>query len=352
LVHANPDTGEITVTVDDPTPHGIEPKTTLFVFEQADKEKGGKYLGEFTVTTAKDGDKQVKMMPSLALSQGELTEISRSRGHLDLYDIMPVDSHSLFAQLDNRDEQIRAAFASNEQPDYLKDFTPATAKDPDARKYRWVRFTKEWSSDKVRADKTAAAAAPVGAAPAGISPAAAPALAAAPTSQGFKKDDVALFDPATADELVNVKKVAVFDTDRPDKGVVYVRELRDYAQLFRDATRRRAELSAQVAEVTGQVERIKAAGTDVLADVAVIEKERDGLKKDFAKFQAEREAAAAFVAAVERRNEQLRAELSQTFRANIRMARELDQMNRQLLEEIDRRNPPVQSQASLAAPGR
>ena len=50
LVRANADTGEITATVDEPSPHGIEPKTTLFVFEQNDKEKGGTYLGEFTVT--------------------------------------------------------------------------------------------------------------------------------------------------------------------------------------------------------------------------------------------------------------------------------------------------------------
>ena len=73
LVRANADTGEITATVDEPSPHGIEPKTTLFVFEQNDKEKGGTYLGEFTVSAAKDGDKQIKMLPSLALSQGELT---------------------------------------------------------------------------------------------------------------------------------------------------------------------------------------------------------------------------------------------------------------------------------------
>ena len=39
MVRTNPDTGEITVSVDDPVPHGIEPKSTLFVFEHADKER-------------------------------------------------------------------------------------------------------------------------------------------------------------------------------------------------------------------------------------------------------------------------------------------------------------------------
>jgi hypothetical protein len=346
LVRANADTGEITATVDEPSPHGIEPKTTLFVFEQNDKEKGGKYLGEFTVTSAKDGDKQIKMLPSLALSQGELTEISRSRGHLDLYEIMPVDSHALFASLENRDELIKGAFGKDVQPAYLRDFAAATDADPKDRVYLWVKFTKEWSSDKVPAEKAAAPAAP------GTPPAAAPVpvAAAATTAHVFKPGDVALFDPATAKDLVETKMVAEYDTNRDDKGKVFVRELRDYAQLFREATRRRTELTAQTAEVTGQAERIQAAQREVVADIAAIEKERDGLKKDLAKFQAEREAVTAFVAAVEKQNEALRAELSQTFRANIKMAAELDQLNHRLQEEINRRNPPVQSQASLAAP--
>ena len=173
--------------------------------------------------------------------------------------------------------------------------------------------------------------------------------AAPGSTQTFKPGDVALFDPATAAELVD-KKVAEYETNRDDKGKVFVRELRDYAQLFREATRRRSELTAQIAEVTGQADRVTAAQTEVLADIAEIEKERDGLKKDLAKFQAEREQVTAFVASIDRRNEELRASLSQTFRSNIQLGAELDQVTRRLQAEINRRNPPVQSQASLAAP--
>jgi chromosome segregation ATPase len=174
--------------------------------------------------------------------------------------------------------------------------------------------------------------------------------AAAPAAQGFKLGDVALFDPETAKELVETKAVAEYDTNRDDKGKVFVRELRDYAQLFREATRRRTELTAQIAEVSAQAERVAAAQAEVKGDVEAIEKERSGLKSDLAKFQAEREAVTAFVAGVDKRNEELRAKLSETFRANIRLAAELEQINRRSQQEIDRRNPPVQSQASLAAP--
>jgi hypothetical protein len=364
------DEGQITANVDDPTPHGIEPKTTLFVFDHRDigftndgKPTGGKYIGEFTVSYAKDGDKQIKMRPSLPLPQTVLTEISRATDGLDLYQIMPVDSHSLFAQLDNRSQLIETAFPKGVQPEYSREaqlrarsgpagsfselvFSPAKDDDPKDSVYLWVKFKKEWSSDKVPAEIAAAPAAPAGT-PAAV--ASAPEPAPAPAKSLFKPDDVALFDRSTAEDLVD-KKIAELETNRGDKGKVFVRELRDYAQLFREATRRRIELIAQIDEVTAQAKLVTEAKIDVMADVAAIKKERTGLKSDLAKFQAERETVAAFVASVEKRNEQLRVELSQTFRANIRMAAELDQLNRQLQQEIIRRNPPVQSQASLAAP--
>ena len=356
LVRANADTGEISATVDDPTPHGIDPKTTLFVFEQTEKAKGGRYLGEFTVTAAKEGDKLIKMVPSLALSQGELTEISRSHGRLDLYEIMPADSHTVFAQLDNRDDVLKADFSAADQAEYAKDLAPAKEDDPSNRVYRWVKFTKEWSSDKLAMDK-AAANAPPGAAPGavpapGAAPVPAPGAAPPAAQYTFKPGDTALFDSKTAAELVDTKMVATYDTDRPDKGKIYIRELRDYAQLFREAVRQRTRLSAEIAEVTAQADRVEAAKTEVLADVAAIEKERDGLKQDLAKFQAEREAVNAFAASLDKRNEELRADLSKTFRDNIRMAGELDQMNRRLIEEINRRNPPVRAQASAVEPAR
>lgn len=348
IARVNSDTGEITATVEDPSPHGIDPNSTLFVFEQKDftqsnSEAGGHYLGEFHVTYAKPGDKLIKMAPSLALLQGELSRISQSHGRIDLYEIMPADSHTLFTQLDNRDQMLKTAFSGEVLPEYSKDFGPAADTDPEASVYRWMKFKKEWTSDKVPG-----AAPPAGAAPAAGAPGAAANGAAL---QSFKPGDVALFDPKTAADL-KAKDIADYDTDRPDKGKVYVRELHDYAQLFREVIRQRTALNADLTEVTAQSQRITAAKDGVLADVAAVQKDRDGLKKDLAKFQAEHEAVTAFLAALDRRNEELRADLSKTFRENIRMAAELDQLNRRLIDEINRRNPPVQAQASLAIPSR
>jgi hypothetical protein len=44
----------------------------------------------------------------------------------------------------------------------------------------------------------------------------------------------------------------------------------------------------------------------------------------------------------------LRVELSKTFRENIRMGATIDEINRSLIEEQNRRAPPVQSEASAA----
>jgi hypothetical protein len=351
MVRANPDTGEITATVDDPAPHGIEPHTSLFVFEQSDK---GKYLGEFMVTATKDGDKVIKMVPSLALSQGELNDISRSHGRLDLYETMPADSHTLFSQFDNRDEMLKNAFSGDVVPEYQRDFTPATEKDlqehPD-RVYRWVKFTQQWTSDLVPGEKGAAPAAPpAGAAAfAPAAPGAAPAAnnATASSAYVFKPGDTALFDSKTAADLVETKKVAAYDAD-PGKGMVYVRPLRDYAMLFRESARQRTRLNVELADATSQHQRVEAARTGILADVAATQKERDGLKQDLAHFQTERDIVAKFLNSLDNRNEELRVQLSKTFRENIHMAAEIDQINRSLIEEQLRRAPPVQSEANLA----
>ncbi len=340
MVRTNPDTGEITVSIDDPVPHGIAPNTTLYVFEQRDK---GKYLGEFTVTAAKDGDKLVKLVPALAQSQRELNDISAVHGRLELYEIMPADSHALFAQLDNRDEMIKAAFPPDVVGDYLRD-----DKSSDKEfNYRWMKFTKEWSSPNVPVEKPAAAQPVVAAAP-GAAPAAAG--GATPTS-AFKPGDVQLFDAKTAEEL-KTKGVADYDNDHPNQGKVFRRELRDYAELFRATIRERTELIAEVADVAGQVQRVEAAKNEVLADVAALGKDRDGLKSDLTHFRAESNSATKFVDSFDKRNEQLRADLSKTFRENIRMAGELDRLNRSLYDSESRRAPPVQAQASLAAPAR
>ena len=61
-------TAEITVTVDQPDPHGIAENTVLYGFEEADVQSKGRYLGEFKVTKADEKQKTVVLVPTLPLS--------------------------------------------------------------------------------------------------------------------------------------------------------------------------------------------------------------------------------------------------------------------------------------------
>ena len=53
--------GVIVATVDKPEPHGIEPKTILYVFDDADAKDNGNYLGEFEATAV--AGQQVTLTP-------------------------------------------------------------------------------------------------------------------------------------------------------------------------------------------------------------------------------------------------------------------------------------------------
>ena len=135
------DAGVITAKIEDPTPLGIEKKMVLFAFDDEDR---GKYLGEFVVTNVNNN--QVELTPSMPLVQSDLNIISNSRGPWVLYEIMPVDSHSLFAQIKDP-SQLKALLpesANKEQPqeirdEYANDGKPIDASNPEKSYVRALR---------------------------------------------------------------------------------------------------------------------------------------------------------------------------------------------------------------------
>ena len=62
-------TAEITVTIDQPAPHGITEKAVLYAFEEADVQKEkGQYLGEFKVSAVDEKNKKVTLVPTAKLT--------------------------------------------------------------------------------------------------------------------------------------------------------------------------------------------------------------------------------------------------------------------------------------------
>ena len=365
-------TGQISATFDQWPPQGLEPKAVVFVFEDNEKEKGGQYLGEFTVLDVDAARKELKLAPSSTMVQRELNIIGTSKGPWTLYEVMPGDSHTMYAGLEpaalknllpkppappagEMDEETKKQYEMMKEnydkgiERFVRDQTAVT--DADLKNDKTmenlkdgvrmlVKFTKGWP------ETAAAPAAPAAAAPA-ENPGN-PADAAKPADdKSFKPGDVAYLSVEQAKDLVEVKKVAEYDTSDPAKARIYVRPLKDYARLFRETYRRRNELFALQAEIKAQADQVVAAGKQLDEDIAAAKTEKDGLTKDLTKFKKELDTVVAYNATLDDKLAKTRASLSELFRANLRLSAQLTDVEHQIVEAIHRQTPPAEASASV-----
>lgn len=138
----DPQTGEQTVqvslTTDLPDPHGIAVQTVLFIFEEAEPQKGGSYLGQFTVTDAPG--KNLQLRPSMRLDARELKRLQASKGPWALYELMPADQHEVLTELS--EGQLRAMLPDSTEEEYVKDSWPPNPDDPESQ--RSVRKLRDY----------------------------------------------------------------------------------------------------------------------------------------------------------------------------------------------------------------
>ena len=103
-----PDTarsGKVAVTTDLPVPNGIANKSTLYVVEEAEVQKGGRYLGEFHVEEVAEKDKKISLAPNMKFSPEQLQRLAGSKGPWTLYENMPVDRHDVFVELSDAEKK-------------------------------------------------------------------------------------------------------------------------------------------------------------------------------------------------------------------------------------------------------
>ena len=322
----NAATGEITASFDQQPPAGLEAKSVVFVFEQSDNEKAkaGQYLGEFTV--AQVTGKQVRLTPSSALVQSEYGVIEKSKGPWVLYEIMPVDSRSLFAEKFEADSNsAKTLLPASSRDEYVRDQKPAKydlkkepkdqpeGNDPVERVRVLVKFTKAWPETAATPAAPAAPAAPV---VGGENPVNA---TKPPDSKSFRPGDIVYLDVPTAKQL---KKDGVVEYENSDaaKFLVYYRPLRDYARLFREAYRERNGLFAEKAEISVQAQQVESALAQMKEDIKSAGTQNEGLKKDLAKFKAELASVVAFNQSLDAQFTKTRATLSELFKANLRLS--------------------------------
>ena len=127
-VKAEEGTAAITVTTDQPEPHGIAEKAIIYAFEEADVQKDGRYLGEFKVTKSDPGQKQVELEPTRRLGARDLDHLAKVQRPWVLYEVMPRDNHDVMASL-SEDEK-KAMLPAESQPEFLRDGQSATKDGP------------------------------------------------------------------------------------------------------------------------------------------------------------------------------------------------------------------------------
>ena len=289
----DPQTGVVSMTFENQAPK-VEENTTVFAFDRRDPTQGGAYMGEFLVTAA--GEKELQLTPVAPLLQWQAARIGQAAGPWILYENMPADNHETFASL--TPDQLQAYLPAQTLPEFLKDGKPPEPNDPPERVWRQVKFLKDHS---LKVDDVEATI---------------------PTGQ------TATVDPKTAQELVQAGVAE-------EVGQVYRRELRNYAQLFRELRRKIQVESDNVRDTTDQVARIRASWDALKQDIAYRQSEIEKLKIDKEKFEAERAAVEQLVKAIEKRQAEVRAELSATFQQNLALAQEIASLQKRAVQAVE-----------------
>jgi len=122
-------TGQLKVKVKFPSPHQIADKTVLWAFDQLPVDQGGRYLGQFTV----DGvdNEGVVLKPTTRMDAAALAKLNQSATRngaaWSLYEVMPRDNHRSLAGLS--DDELKAKLPEETVDEYVSDGQSTTLED-------------------------------------------------------------------------------------------------------------------------------------------------------------------------------------------------------------------------------
>lgn len=347
-----------------PQPNGIIVKTVLYAFAEAQDEDGWRvpaaYLGEFSVVNATPTDVVLKAM--LPLLPDQVQKITRGGTTWALYEIMPLDGHEVFAEMDETqkmmvglDKTELAKYVRNpglpqEEYDaiieqYYRYNRDATEDDPPENTWVVVKFVK---AHQIQVDSQ-------------VDSDTQQSLLDAPgtyfdTSGRAIEGRVRHGDEGTVD--FEVGDTAVFDLDTADTliadGVcekvkpVFRRDLHDYARFFRRARDQHIELDEAIARAQREYDTYTALKAKVDADIIVYNDEKVKLEKDLLGFKQELADATAYAQALDVQWQKSLKELSYLYRENNRLVDELTKLQRQMAIEINRRAAEATARAAAA----
>jgi len=122
-------TGALAVRIGSPAPHQIADKTVLWAFDQLRVDQGGRYLGQFTVEAVNDTG--VSLKPTTRMDATALAKLNQSANRngatWSLYEVMPRDNHRALAEL--ADDELKALLPEESVDEYISDGQLTTLED-------------------------------------------------------------------------------------------------------------------------------------------------------------------------------------------------------------------------------
>lgn len=352
-----------------PEPSGIAAQTVLYVFAEKDSKDGwkvpGYYLGEFRVDEATDTEVTISAM--LPLDPDQVQRIQQGGATWALYEVMPVDSHEVFAVMDDKEKRMvgmsKEALAeylpnvfnwpADRYDKFLDSFArfnrDATDKDSPDETWVLVKFLKKHA---IQVDSDSPESLLSGEARYFDSSGRALEARLRHGEDGnvtFDVGDTGIFDSTTADTLISD---GVCEKVKP----VYRRRLHDYTRFFRETYIRLRELDESIARQRRDTEILVGLRTKADEQAATRTAERDKLAADLANFRTELTEVSTYTQALEAEWDKTRTRLSELYRVNLQLNAELTRLQSQLAEDINRRTAtaaagiPPQPAAPAASP--
>jgi hypothetical protein len=310
----------------------------------------------------------VTISATIPLDADQIQRIQQGGATWTLYEVMPVDSHEAFAEMDASEKRLvglskeaLAEYFSNvynwpaERYDkFLDTFVrfnrDVTDKDSPDDTWMQVKFLKKHT---IPVDSDTAHSLLEGEARYFDSSGRAVEARLRRGEDGtvtFEIGDTGFFDLDSATSLIDD---GICEKIKP----VYRRQLHDYARFFQETYYRHRELDESILRQKRDTEILVNLKTNVEGQAAAKQMDKDKLASDLVGFTTELKDVTSYVKMLDTEWEKSRVRLSDLYRRNLELSAELTQLQSQLAEEINRRTaatagaPPATIPPAAAAPG-
>ncbi|QDS87022.1 hypothetical protein EC9_11980 [Rosistilla ulvae] len=325
----------------------IPVETIVFAFSEVmdpnQKRIPQTFLGQYLVTQSSPQSLTLQPLRALStLSKRQQQAISQAQSWA-IYEVMPLDGHEPFfieasrkrdeAIFGDADEEfLNAALAGKVPPEvlqtYLKDGKQAQSDDPPEAKWRKIKLLKDHS---VIVDGSGQRTATEGSYFDLLGQAVDSRLQLADGDEvQFKAGTELVFKYEEATELISTGVAELIDE-------IYVRPLHDYDEIERHVFERLDVLAEKMVILNREIAIMKKVKT--ANDSMLVKGQEDKLKleAELAQHRVEKSAIEAYANELQQRKTAQRTQLAALYQDNIKIVRNLERVQMQLKQQIDKR---------------